>query len=153
MQTSNEVISFHLNVHYIHTNNDQPSGRKRGREDEQSDDTEDNDESRDVSVVHKKDSRARKHRKGTDMELGQAAPVEAPQSVNNTRMKARTEQGDRERPMVTAAIADVKEMAIDDMADSRSPDPGGDEEEDEEVRGDSGAEGEPVGVNVSRTVP
>ena len=100
----------------------------------------------------------------TDLVLVQAAPVEAaPQPVNDTKMKACTEQRDHEKPMVTTAITDVKLMAIGDMADSRSRDPSGDEEG-EEVGGDngdketddgndSGAEGEPVDVNVSCTMP
>ena len=108
-------------------------------------------------MAQKKDSRARKRRRGTDLELGQAAPVEAaPQPVNNTKMKACAEQGDREKRIVTTVITDVKEMAIDDMAHSRTPDPSGDEqedEEDEEVGGDSGTEREPVNVNVSCTMP
>ena len=104
-------------------------------------------------MAHKKDSQARKRRKGTDLELGQTAPMEAaPQPVSNTKMRACTEQGDGEKQMVTTAIADIKEVAIDDMADSQSPDPS-DEQEDEEVGGDSGAEGEPVNVNVSCTMP
>ena len=113
--------------------------------------------------MHKKDSQVRKHRKRSDLELDQAAPVEAaPQPVNNTRMKVGTEQGDCKEPTITTAITDVREVAIDDMDDSHSSDPSGDEE-DEGVGGDrsdteaddgdgNGAEGGLVGVNVSCTM-
>ena len=113
--------------------------------------------------MHKIDSQAKKRRKGTGPEPGQAAPVEAaPQPVHNTRMKAGTDQGDREEPTITTAITHVREVVIDDMDGSRSSDPSGDEEDG--VRGDSshteldngdgnGAEGELVGVNVSCTMP
>lgn len=146
-------------MHYIHVNNDQPSGRKRGREeDEQSDDTE----GKDQSKAHKKDSRVRKCRKRTGPEPGQAAPVQAaPQPVNNISINAGTDQGDREEPTITTAIANVREAAIDDIDNSRSSDPSGDGED--RVRGDSsntetddgdgnGAEGEFVSVNVSCTM-
>lgn len=153
------MSSFHGNVHYIHADNDQPSGRKRGREeDEQSDDTE----GKDQNKAYKKDSRVRKRRKRTGPEPGQAAPAEAaPQPVNDISINAGTDQGDREEPTITTAIADVREVAIDDIDNSRSSDPSGDGEDG--VRGDSsdaeaddgdgnGAEGEFVGVNVSCTI-
>ena len=106
--------------------------------------------------MDKKYSRTRKRRKGADPELGQAAPVEAaPRPVNNTEMKACTEQGDRKKRMVTTVIAEVKGVTIDDMAHSRTPDPSGDKQEDEEdeVGGDSGAEREPANVSVSCAMP
>ena len=80
-------------------------------------------------------------------------------------MKAGTERDDRKEPEITTATADVREVAIDDMDDSRSSDPSSDEE-DKEIGGDSsdtetddgdgngnGTEGELMDDNVSRTIP